>query len=286
MQSQAKKIPPQTQRKQPGKESKMKPQPDFEPKMDRKQGRLEGKTAIITGGDSGIGRAVAVGFAEEGADIVIVYLEEHEDAKKTAMEIEKIGKSALLIAGDISKESFCKKVIKKTIDKFKKIDILVNNAAVQYETESPTEITKEQLLKTFGVNVFAAFYLSIAALSHMKKGSCIINSTSVTAYRGSYHLIDYSSTKGALVSFTRSMSAALAEKGIRVNAVAPGPIWTPLIPATFDAKAVAKFGKDTPMKRPGQPNEVAPCYVFLASEDASYITGQVLHPNGGEIING
>lgn len=286
MQSQAKKIPPQTQKRQPGKESKMKPQPDFEPKMDRTEGRLEGKIAIITGGDSGIGRAVAVGFAEEGADIVIVYLEEHEDAKKTAKEIEKIGRSALLIAGDVSKESFCKKVIQKTIDKFKKIDILVNNAAVQYETESPTEITKEQLLKTFGVNVFAAFYLSIAALPHMKKGSCIINSTSVTAYRGSYHLIDYSSTKGALVSFTRSMSAALAEKGIRVNAVAPGPIWTPLIPATFDAKAVAKFGKDTPMKRPGQPNEVAPCYVFLASEDASYITGQVLHPNGGEIING
>src|SRR5690606_919054 len=178
------------------------------------------------------------------------------------------------------------KVIEKTLKKFDRIDVLVNNAAVQYETETPTDITKEQLLKTFGINVFGAFYLTIAAIPHMKKGASIINSTSVTAYRGSYHLIDYSSTKGALVSFTRSMSAALADKGIRVNAVAPGPIWTPLIPASFDKKAVAKFGKDTPMKRPGEPNEVAPCYLFLASEDASYMSGQVLHPNGGEIING
>ncbi|SMC74313.1 SDR family oxidoreductase [Moheibacter sediminis] len=286
MKSKTKKIPSQTQRQQPGKESRMKPQPEFSPINDRKEGRLEGKVTIITGGDSGIGRAVAVAFAEEGADIVIAYLDEHEDAKKTAEEIKNKGRKVLLIAGDVSKESFCKKVIQKTIDKFEKIDILINNAAVQYETDSPTDITKEQLLKTFGVNVFSAFYLSIAAIPHMKKGASIINSTSVTAYRGSDHLIDYSTTKGALVSFTRSMSAALVDKGIRVNAVAPGPIWTPLIPASFDAKQVAKFGKDTPMKRPGQPNEVAPCYVFLASEDANYMTGQVLHPNGGEIING
>jgi len=286
MESKAKKIPPQTQKKQPGKEKLMTPKPEFEPKTKPKEGRLEGKTAIITGGDSGIGRAVAVAFAEEGADVAIVYLDEHEDAQKTAAEIQETGRKVLLIAGDVSKESFCQKVIQKVIKEFGKIDILVNNAAVQFEANSPTEITKEQLLKTFGTNVFSAFYLSIAALPHMKKGACIINTTSVTAYRGSDHLIDYSATKGALVSFTRSMSAALTDKGIRVNAVAPGPIWTPLIPASFDAKAVAEFGKDTPMKRPGEPNEVAPCYVFLASEDASYMTGQVLHPNGGEIING
>lgn len=285
MKSGTKQIPPQTQKKQPGLESKMVPQPEFQPE-NKNAGKLKDKVAVITGGDSGIGRAVAVAFAEEGADVVIVYLDEHEDAKKTAEEIKEKDRTALLLAGDVSKENFCQKVIQKTIDKFGRIDILVNNAAVQYETDSPTDITKEQLLKTFGTNVFSAFYLSIAAIPHMKKGACIINSTSVTAYRGSDHLIDYSSTKGALVSFTRSMSAALAEKGIRVNAVAPGPIWTPLIPASFDAKQVAKFGKDTPMKRPGQPNEVSPCYVFLASEDSSYMTGQVLHPNGGEIING
>lgn len=285
MKSATKQIPPQTQKKQPGLESKMVPQPEFQPE-NQKEGKLKDKVAVITGGDSGIGRAVAVAFAEEGADVVIVYLDENEDAKKTAEEINEKGRTALLLAGDVSKENFCQKVIQKTIDKFGRIDILVNNAAVQYETDSPIDITKEQLLKTFGTNVFSAFYLSIAAIPHMKKGACIINSTSVTAYRGSDHLIDYSSTKGALVSFTRSMSAALTEKGIRVNAVAPGPIWTPLIPASFDAKQVAKFGKDTPMKRPGQPNEVSPCYVFLASEDSSYMTGQVLHPNGGEIING
>lgn len=286
MSKKIKNIPPQAQNEQPGKEVKMHPDPDYKPQYEFSAGKLAGKVAIITGGDSGIGRAVAVAFAKEGANIVVTYLDEHEDAKKTAAEVEKEGRSILLISGDISDESFCKSIVKKTLDEFKKIDILVNNAAIQFDTDSPTEMTKESIQKTFGVNVFGVFYLSLAALPHLTKGSSIITTTSVTAYRGSDHLIDYSATKGALVSFTRSMSAALVDKGIRVNAVAPGPIWTPLIPASFDEKQVSEFGKNTPMKRPGQTNEVAPCYVFLASDDASYMTGQVLHPNGGEIING
>lgn len=285
MSKKTKNIPRQSQPRQPGKETKMKPTPDYRPKHRFNNKKLAGKVAIITGGDSGIGRAVAVAFAMEGADIVITYLDEHKDAEKTVEEVEKAGRSILSISGDISKESFCKRIIKKTLDRFKKIDILVNNAAIQFDTDSPLEMTKENIQKTFAVNVFGVFYLTLAALPHLGKGSSIITTTSVTAYRGSDHLIDYAATKGALVSFTRSMSSALVDKGIRVNAVAPGPIWTPLIPATFDKKSVAKFGKNTPMKRPGQTNEVAPCYVFLASDDASYISGQVLHPNGGEIVN-
>jgi len=281
-----KKLPPQEQSHQPGVESKMKPQPVSEPIQEKSAGRVKNKVALITGGDSGIGKAVALSLAKEGADIIIVYLEEEEDAQKTANEIIETGRSVMLCPGDITDESFCKDVVKRVIKNFKKIDILINNAAVQYPVENFEEITKEQLVKTFSVNVFSAFYFTLAALPHMKKGSVIINTTSVTAYRGSHHLVDYSATKGALVSFTRSLSSALAKKGIRVNAVAPGPIWTPLIPSSFDKKQVGKFGQDTPMGRPGQPNEVASCFLFLASEESSYITGQVLHPNGGEIING
>ncbi len=276
--------PPQTQRKQPGIEAKMTPQPEFMGST-AGSGRLEGKVAIITGGDSGIGRAVAVAFAKEGASVVISYLNETEDAEKTQQIVEQLGQRCLLIAGDISDEKHCQNIVKKAIKEFKRLDILVNNAAVQFPQESIEDISAEQLQRTFAVNFFSHFYLSRFALPHLKTGSSIICTTSVTAYRGSKELLDYASTKGAIVSFVRSLSASLAKKGIRVNAVAPGPIWTPLIPASFDAKKVSTFGSDTPLGRVGQPEEVAPCYVFLASEDASYITGQVLHPNGGEIVN-
>lgn len=286
MDKKPKKFPPQHQRKQPGIESKMDPLPDSAPKPEGPKGKLHGKVALITGGDSGIGRAVALLFAKEGANIVISYLNEHADAEKTRDEVLKYNVKAHLVPGDISEEKFCKKLVNETVKKFGTIDILINNAVVQLPQDRIEDISSEQLIKTFSVNVFAAFYITIAALPHMKAGASIINSTSVTAYRGSHHLIDYSSTKGALVSFTRSLSASLVEKGIRVNAVAPGPIWTPLIPSTFDADHVKTFGQDTPMKRAGQPDEVAGCYLFLASEDSSYMTGQVLHPNGGEIVNG
>ena len=271
----------------PGSELEMDPQPIFDNDSIRGSGKLKNKVAFITGGDSGIGRAVAVLFAKEGANIVIVYLSETKDAKVTAENVEKYGKQCLAVKADLTIEKACKDAVKKAVKQFGKIDILVNNAGIQFEQKEFTDITTEQLLKTFQTNIFAMFWITRAALPYMAKGSNIINSTSVTAYRGSGALIDYSSTKGAILSFTRSLASNLIEKGIRVNAVAPGPIWTPLIVASFNTEKVTKHGSDTPMKRSGEPVEVAPSYLFLAcNNDSSYITGQVLHPNGGEIING
>jgi NAD(P)-dependent dehydrogenase (short-subunit alcohol dehydrogenase family) len=278
--------PPQQQDRQPGREHKMKPRPKAADEKHRGSGKLQGKVAIITGGDSGIGRAVAIAFAKEGADVAVIYLEEHRDAQQTEHMVEQHGRKCLLIDGDVGNEKFCQKAVEETVDEFGKIDILVNNAAEQHRQDSIEKITEKQLERTFRTNIFSFFFMTKAAMKHLKKGSAIINTTSVTAYKGSPELLDYSSTKGAIVAFTRSLSQALAEKNIRVNAVAPGPIWTPLIPSTFPAKDVATFGSDVPLGRTGQPEEVAPSFVFLASDDASYMTGQVLHPNGGTIING
>jgi NAD(P)-dependent dehydrogenase (short-subunit alcohol dehydrogenase family) len=278
--------PPQHQDQQPGMEYILTPRPQSEDASYRGSGKLSGKVALITGGDSGIGRAVAIAFAKEGADVAVVYLDEHRDAEETRSQVEEEGRTCELIAGDIGDEQFCQDAIRQTLGTFNQLDLLVNNAAVQYPRESITDITADQLQKTFRTNIFSMFYTVKAAMPHLRKGSAIINTTSVTAYRGSPNLLDYSSTKGAIVSFTRSLAQALVEQGIRVNAVAPGPIWTPLIAATFSPDKVATFGSDVPMGRAGQPEEVAPSYVFLASDDSSYMTGQVLHPNGGEIING
>jgi NAD(P)-dependent dehydrogenase (short-subunit alcohol dehydrogenase family) len=269
----------------PGKESKMSPKPESEPENDG-QGKLRGKAALITGGDSGIGKAVAILFAKEGADVAIAYLNEQEDAEETRKEVETFGGKCFLFPGDLGKENNCKKLVDNAAKKLGKIDILVNNAALHWEQKSIEDISTDQLLKTFHSNFFSYFWVTKYAMEYLEKGAAIINTTSVTAYRGSGGLIDYASTKGAIVSFTRSLAANLVEKGIRVNGVAPGPIWTPLIASTFDKKKVSQFGSDVPMKRAGEPNEVAPCFLFLASEDSSYMTGQVLHPNGGEIVNG
>jgi NAD(P)-dependent dehydrogenase (short-subunit alcohol dehydrogenase family) len=277
-------IPAQHQSQQPGIEAEMDPQPiydDGEPGY----GRLADKVAVITGGDSGIGRAVAISYAKEGADIAIVYFNEHEDARKTAEIVEEYGQIPLLIPTDIADEYNCKMVIEKVLQHFGHIDIIVNNAAVQYPQQSIEDITGEQLERTFRVNIFSQFFLAKYALPHLKEGSSIINTASVTAYKGNAALLDYSATKGSIVAFTRSLSQSLADKGIRVNAVAPGPVWTPLIPASFEADKVAEFGKDVPMGRPAQPYEIAPCYVFLANSEGSFFTGQVLHPNGGSIVN-
>jgi len=275
--------PAQKQERQPGREAEMRPQPDYEPKY-AGCGRLNDKVALITGGDSGIGRAVAVAMAREGAKIAIVYLEEHKDADETVAAIEQEGSRAIKVAGDIGDEKLCRDAVEKTVREFGRLDILVNNAAEQHETEDVREIDARQIERTFRTNVFSFFFMTKHALRHMKKGASIINTTSITAYQGHKTLLDYSATKGAIVAFTRSLSEALIEDGIRVNAVAPGPIWTPLIPASFEPDHVAKHGSSVPMKRAGQPNEVAPCYVFLASEDASYMSGQVLHPNGGNVV--
>ncbi|WP_020617494.1 SDR family oxidoreductase [Paenibacillus daejeonensis] len=285
--SNGKKInPPQHQDRRPGLESEMHPQPEFDSASFHPGGKLTDKVAIITGGDSGIGRAAAVAYAKEGADVVIVYLNEHEDAKVTERHIEQAGRRCLLLAGDVGDSTFCADVVKQTIETFGKLDILVNNAAEQHPQQQLEDISDEQLEKTFRTNIFSMFYLTKAALPHLKKGAAIINTSSVTAYRGSPNLLDYSSTKGAIVAFTRSLATNIAGRGIRVNGVAPGPIWTPLIPSTFEESQVATFGADTPMQRPGQPEELAPAYVYLACDDSSYMTGQMLHINGGEIING
>ena len=278
--------PAQQQRRRPGKESQMTPEPEAERLDYTGSGKLRDKVAIITGGDSGIGRATAIAFAKEGADVVVSYLNEHDDARETQRQVEQANRRCLLIAGDVGNERHCQRIVDRAIKTFGKIDILVNNAAEQHPQESIEKITAEQLQRTFRTNIFSMFYLTKAAMKHLKEGCAIINTTSVTAYRGSPQLLDYASTKGAIVAFTRSLSEALAEKKIRVNGVAPGPIWTPLIPSTFPPEKVATFGSDVPMKRAGEPVEVATCFVFLASADSSYITGQVLHPNGGEIING
>ena len=278
--------PPQEQDQQPGRESEMTPRPKADDPHYQGSGKLQGKVALITGGDSGIGRAVAIAFAKEGADVAIMYLNEHDDAKETKQLVEKQGRRAIAIAGDIGDETFCQQAVQQTVDEFGKLDILINNAAEQHPQESIEDISAQQLERTFRTNIFSMFFLTKAAMKHLKEGSAIVNTTSVTAYRGSQELLDYSSTKGAIVTFTRSLAQALAEKKIRVNGVAPGPIWTPLIVGSFDKEKVSTFGTDVPLGRAGEPAEVATCYLFLASEDASYMTGQVLHPNGGEIING
>jgi NAD(P)-dependent dehydrogenase (short-subunit alcohol dehydrogenase family) len=281
----SKKVRKAQSQRMPGIEEKMDPKPiSLKPQPGLK---LKGKVALITGGDSGIGRAVALLFAEEGADIAISYLSEQKDADEVKRIVEEeFNRQCLLIPGDIRKERTCEKIVNTTIKKYDKLDILVNNAATQTEQKSLTDISDDQLYETFETNIFSMFRITKFALPHLKKGSCIINTTSVTAYRGSPSLLDYSATKGAIVTFTRSLAHSLIDKGIRVNAVAPGPIWTPLIVGSFDKKKVSTFGSDVPLKRAGEPAEVSPCYLFLASEDSSYMTGQVLHPNGGEIING
>ena len=280
--------PPQHQNQQPGVEADMEPRPQYIDPDYRAAGKLEGKVALITGGDSGIGRAVAVHFAAEGAAVVINYLGDQEevDAEKTLNLVRDYGGDGISLKGDISQEEVCQFLVKKTVEQYGQIDIIVNNAAQQFPQESIEDITQMQLEKTFSTNIFSMFYIVKAALPLLKEGSRIINTASVTAYKGNGGLLDYSATKGAIVSFTRSLAEQLADRNITVNSVAPGPIWTPLIPATFPPDKVAEFGHQVPMKRPGQPSEVAPAYVFLASNDASYISGQVIHPNGGTVING
>lgn len=280
--------PAQTQDHQPGREKEMRPAPVHEQPGAVGSGRLQGRVALISGGDSGIGRATALAFAREGADAMIIYLEEDEDARETARGVERWGRRCELYRADIGQESACQEAVAATVECFGRLDILVNNAAEQHPCESLLEIEEEQLLSTFRSNLFSQFFLTKAALPHLRQSDAasIINTASVTAYRGSPALLDYSATKGAIVAFTRSLSQNLAAEGIRVNAVAPGPIWTPLIPSTFPADKVAKFGSDTPLGRAGEPWECAECFVFLASRDSAYMTGQTLHPNGGEIING
>lgn len=277
---------PQKQEKQPGIEAEMNPEPEYIKDTYKAAGKLNGKIALITGGDSGIGRAVSVHFAHEGANIAIVYLDEDTDAKETKALVESAGRRCLLIKGDVKDAAFCRLAVKKAVAEYGGLNILVNNAGMQFPQKDVTNITEEQLETTFRTNIFAYFYFAEAAVEHLQEGDCIINTTSVTAYRSSPALIDYSSTKGAITTFTRSLATNLTEKKIRVNAVAPGPVWTPLIVSTFDEEKIKKFGSETAMKRAGQPSELGPAYVFLASDDSSFITGQVIHVNGGEVVNG
>ncbi|HFK5529370.1 TPA: SDR family oxidoreductase [Elizabethkingia anophelis] len=285
MKNESQKVRPLQEQQRPGVENKMKPVPKTEPLSYPKEGKLSGKVALITGGDSGIGKAVALLFAKEGAHISIVYLSESSEAKQTLKKVTSYGVKCMIIMADLSKEKSCRKVVTETIKHYDKIDILVNNVALHWEKDSLEEISTQQLIHTFENNVFSYFWTTKYVLPYMQSGSSIINTTSVTAYRGSAKLIDYAATKGAIVAFTRSLAQNLIDKKIRVNAVAPGPIWTPLIVSSFDKEKNSEFGSDTPMKRAGMPNEVAPAYLFLSSEDSSYITGQVIHPNGGEIVN-
>ena len=281
-----KQIPAQKQDKQPGIEKLMNPRPVFEDPDYKASNRLQGKVAVITGGDSGIGRAVAVAYALEGADIAVLYLNEHEDAEETKGIIEGKGRKCITIAGDIGEESFCFEAVKQIIGTLREIDILVNNAAEQHAQNSVEDITKEQLERTFKTNIFSMFFMVKACLPHMKEGTTIINTSSITAYKGHERLIDYSCSKGAIATFTRSLAISLSNRNIRVNSVAPGPIWTPLIPSSFTEEEVAKFGSNTNLGRPGQPVELAPTYVFLASDASTFITGETIHVNGGEIVNG
>jgi NAD(P)-dependent dehydrogenase (short-subunit alcohol dehydrogenase family) len=278
--------PPPQRQELPGKEREMRPRPESQAREYRAAGKLQDQVALITGGDSGIGRAVAVAFAKEGAHVAVVFRHEREDAEETRELVEQQGRQCLLLQGDVGSSAFCQKAVDRTVDEFDRLDILVNNAAEQHVAEKLEDISDEQLERTFRTNIFGYFYMARAALPHLGSSGRIINTTSVTAYLGNPRLIDYSATKGAIVAFTRSLAVALAERGVRVNGVAPGPVWTPLIPATFSEKDVSEFGGNTPLGRPGQPDEVAPCFVFLASDDSSYMTGQVLHPNGGKIVNG
>ncbi len=281
-----KQQPPQHQERRTGIESEMTPRPRAEGPGHRGSGKLQEKVAMITGGDSGIGRAVAIAFAREGADVAILYLNEHKDAEETKRLVEQEGRRCVAIAGDVGDERVCQDAVDRVMRELRRLDILINNAAEQHPQETIEKITADQLERTFRTNIFSMFFMTKAALPHLKEGSAIINTTSVTAYKGSPTLLDYSSTKGAIVAFTRSLSQALADRKIRVNGVAPGPIWTPLIPSTFPEEKVETFGSNVPLKRAGQPEEVAPSYVFLASDDSSYMTGQILHPNGGVIVNG
>ncbi|MBV6623173.1 MAG: SDR family oxidoreductase [Rivularia sp. (in: Bacteria)] len=282
----ADKIPAQSQDRQPGLESEMNPQPQYDRESYRGSDKLKGKVALITGGDSGIGRSVAVLYAKEGADVAIVYLDEHQDAQKTKELVEAEGQKCLLLPGDISNEQFCHETVQKTVEQLGKLDILVNNAAEQYmeNPETLKDIDSGRLGSIFSTNIFSMFYLCKAAIPHLKEGSSIINTTSINAYKGNAPLLSYSTTKGAILAFTRSLSQSLLKKGIRVNGVAPGPIWTPFIPDAFPAEQVEGFGKQVPMQRPGQPVEVATSFVFLASDDSSYFAGQILHPNGGVVV--